>query len=159
MQGIVGFLLASLTSFAGASSCSETAIARSSVDCNGPISTAIKLFRMHVGRYPRGLEELTEKPTLHAEAEKWHGPYLEDAGKVKDPWGEEYRYQSPGQHHPDTYDLWSKGPDRLDGTADDVCDWQTPQSPVRPLLTCEAKLLVATAITFIAVVLLLWRWA
>ncbi len=101
----------------------EKQLAQSAVDSNGPVATAIKLFRMHIGRYPTELKELTEKPDAEDEANKWNGPYLEDATKLKDPWGEEYQYKSPGDHHADTYDLWSKGPDRQDGNDDDIGNW------------------------------------
>lgn len=39
-----------------------------------------------------------------------------------DPWGQPYRYVSPGQHGP--YDLFSVGPDGVEGTDDDVTNWK-----------------------------------
>jgi len=42
---------------------------------------------------------------------------------LKDPWGQEYGYKFPGDVNTDSYDLWSNGPDRQQGTADDVCNW------------------------------------
>ena len=35
----------------------------------------------------------------------------------------EAHYASPGTHNPDSYDLWSVGPDGADGTADDIGNW------------------------------------
>jgi hypothetical protein len=40
-----------------------------------------------------------------------------------DPWGTTYRYRSPGVHHPDAYDIWTAGPDKIDGTTDDEGNW------------------------------------
>ncbi len=37
---------------------------------------------------------------------------------IRDPWGEEYLYRSPPPYL--SYRLWSKGPDRADGTPDDI---------------------------------------
>lgn len=106
----------------------ERSLAQAAIDSSGPIGTAIKLFRMHVGRYPTDLKELVNKPGTEAEANKWNGPYLENATRLKDPWAEEYQYKSPGQHHQNTYDLWSKGPDRQDGTKDDIANFKPQQS-------------------------------
>lgn len=47
----------------------------------------------------------------------WHGPYLRrDSGPV-DPWGQPYVYHSPASG---SRRLLSLGPDRKEGTADDV---------------------------------------
>ena len=37
-----------------------------------------------------------------------------------DPWGHPYRYLEAGVHNPDSFDLWSAGPDGVDGTEDDI---------------------------------------
>jgi general secretion pathway protein G len=42
-----------------------------------------------------------------------------------DPWGEPYQYAYPGTRNKDSYDLWSKGPDKQSGTADDIGNWST----------------------------------
>jgi len=39
----------------------------------------------------------------------------------KDPWQNPYIYVSPGRKHPDSFDLYSAGPDRKPDTPDD--DW------------------------------------
>lgn len=41
----------------------------------------------------------------------------------KDPWGNSYVYLIPGQHHKDSFDVYSMGPDGLDGTEDDIAPW------------------------------------
>ena len=43
----------------------------------------------------------------------------------KDPWGSDYVYRCPGQHHPDGYDVFSMGPDLHEGGTDDIGNWTT----------------------------------
>ena len=88
----------------------------------------LKLYNMHVGQFPtteEGLRALLAKPEDEAMAKKWHGPYLDvdpETG-LRDPWGLEYQYRSPGEHNEGSYDLWSTGPDKEDGTEDDIANW------------------------------------
>ena len=42
--------------------------------------------------------------------------------QLKDPWGQEFIYNYPGQKNQQRYDLCSKGPDRREGTEDDICN-------------------------------------
>jgi general secretion pathway protein G len=42
----------------------------------------------------------------------------------KDPWGEELIYKCPGEHDSDSADVVSKGPDRKEGTEDDIKSWE-----------------------------------
>jgi hypothetical protein len=52
-------------------------------------------------------------------------PYEISNGKVIDPFGNEYQYVCPGVHNPATYDLWSNGSDGINGTPDDISNWQS----------------------------------
>ncbi|MCI0343095.1 MAG: DUF1259 domain-containing protein [Planctomycetales bacterium] len=84
------------------------------------IVSVLGLFRADVGRSPttgEGLSALVTRPADVPRHRTWNGPYLEVL--PADPWGNAYRYVSPA---PDgkAYDLWSSGPDREDGTPDDV---------------------------------------
>lgn len=75
----------------------------------------LKLYRLDTGVYPtteQGLQSLREAP---AGMTKWRGPYLEKEVPV-DPWGMAYQYKLEG----DQYVIWSFGPDRTNGTEDDV---------------------------------------
>jgi|GEM_PF-4062381 len=38
----------------------------------------------------------------------------------RDPWGRPFIYKHPGVKHPDSFDLFSAGPDRKAGTDDDI---------------------------------------
>jgi general secretion pathway protein G len=87
--------------------------------------TALSAFEIDNDRYPKdrnGLQELIERPT---DARNWHGPYLEKRIIPKDPWHNEYAYESPGKHNPDSYDIISAGPDGTFGTEDDIGNWES----------------------------------
>ena len=45
-----------------------------------------------------------------------------------DPWGNEYQYLPEGEKNPESYDLWSYGPDGEDGTEDDIGNWKEDDS-------------------------------
>ena len=91
------------------------------MDIVGPIKSALGQYEVDNGHYPigtNGLLELCQKPDG---ATNWLGPYLE---KVPvDWWGKNYFYEYPGKHNPDSYDLFSAGPDGRIGTADDIDNW------------------------------------
>jgi len=81
-----------------------------------------------MGAYPSTSEGLQALITVPAgNADRWRGPYIMvkgDQNKILlDPWGNPYQYRYPGIHNTTGYDLWSKGPDGRDGTADDIGNW------------------------------------
>jgi general secretion pathway protein G len=92
------------------------------------VSESIKLpltsYRIHMGDYPstaEGLQALITAPA--SKAGQWHGPYLQDGKLPLDPWKEPYGYRNPGTKNKSGYDVFSKGPDRTEGTADDIGNW------------------------------------
>lgn len=83
-------------------------------------------YRLSMGSYPSTNEGLQVLLTAPANAgSKWKGPYVKENVEwpPRDPWGELYQYSYPGKHNLRSYDLWSKGPDKTDGTADDIGNW------------------------------------
>jgi general secretion pathway protein G len=83
-------------------------------------------YRRDIGDYPstaEGLQALVTAPS--SRADRWQGPYLEaPGGRLPiDPWGEPYLYRFPGTKNVSGYDIYSKGPDRLPDTADDIGNW------------------------------------
>jgi general secretion pathway protein G len=88
----------------------------------GLIKSAITTYEMNVNGYPSSLQALRAKPQDLADPTKWAGPYL-DTEIPKDPWGNAYQYACPGQHNPDSFDVWSFGPDGANGTPDDIGNW------------------------------------
>ncbi len=88
------------------------------------ITTPLTAYRIHMGDYPstaEGLQALVTPPANRAD--QWHGPYIEDPKKIIDPWGEPYQYRYPGVHNKNGYDVFSKGPDKTEGTKDDIGNW------------------------------------
>jgi len=91
------------------------------------IKTCLDLFKVDCGRYPttqEGLGALIKRPAAISET-VWHGPYLAIDNFPNDPWGKPYRYEIPGQHHPDLYDVYSLGPNGKGGN-ESVGNW-TPK--------------------------------
>jgi general secretion pathway protein G len=91
---------------------------------NESMKAPLTTYRIQVGDYPttaEGLAALITSPT--DKVDRWHGPYLEAKTLPKDPWGHEYKYTYPGAHNKDSYDLWSAGPNGIDGDADDIGNW------------------------------------
>ena len=91
---------------------------------NSSIKLPLTSYRIAMGDYPAtsdGLQALITAPP--GKAEQWRGPYFSDNKIPLDPWGEPYVYRYPGVKNPKSYDIYSKGPDKQDGTADDIGNW------------------------------------
>jgi general secretion pathway protein G len=85
------------------------------------IGTQLKLYDSMNGFYPtteQGLQALVTQTDTDPRPSRWYQLYKE---LPKDPWQSPYIYRCPGIKHPDSYDLYSAGPDRQPDTADD--DW------------------------------------
>jgi general secretion pathway protein G len=84
------------------------------------LGAALDLFFLDMGRYPttaEGLDALIERrPGLDA----WNGPYLQQTALPLDPWGNPYRYRSPGDGRP--YEIVSLGADGAEGGSGDAAD-------------------------------------
>jgi len=88
------------------------------------IETALKTFRLDIGRYPtseEGLKSLVIKPeSLRA----WDGPYLEKDVPL-DPWSNPYIYKCPAEKS--EYEIISYGADGKpegDGENKDIKSWE-----------------------------------
>ena len=79
----------------------------------GQIGQALDLYKLETGRYPSSSEGLQALVTAPAGVANWNGPYWKKAQIPKDPWGNEYRYTSPGQKG--AYDILSLGADGKEG--------------------------------------------
>ena len=99
---------------------SEVKATRAQLDGFGK---ALDQYRIDTGHYPgteQGLAALVAQP---AGETRWQGPYLAKA-IPKDPWGNDYRYTSPGEHG--DYDLLSYGKDGRpggEGEDADITSW------------------------------------
>jgi len=83
-------------------------------------------YRLATGDFPSTAEGLQALITAPAnKSARWSGPYIEskDGKPPLDPWLEPYQYRYPGTKNKGSYDIWSKGPDKADGTDDDIGNW------------------------------------
>lgn len=89
------------------------------------LESALERFYVQMDRYPttsEGLQVLVEPPSGDASA--WRGPYVKQIRP--DPWGQPFQYKRPGTRHPNSYDLWSQGADRVEGgegSSSDIGNW------------------------------------
>ena len=91
------------------------------------LEVVFDMFEIDTGRYPTTSEALGALLRAPASVkDDWKGPYLK-RGIPKDPWGNEYAYRQPGQHNEYGYDLYSYGPDGVNGTEDDITNWSEDQ--------------------------------
>lgn len=93
---------------------------RVAADVQG-ISTQLRLYESMNGFLPtteQGLQALVTQPSSDPRPTRWYQLYKD---MPKDPWNNNYIYINPGRRNPQSYDLYSAGPDRMPDTADD--DW------------------------------------
>ena len=91
-------------------------VERTKWDITNFIAT-IKTYYLNVGSYPsasEGLQALITEPPELAGTTKWKGPYIEDISIPKDPWGNDYVYNTPGESGRD-FDIISYGKDGVAG--------------------------------------------
>ncbi|WP_193211686.1 type II secretion system major pseudopilin GspG [Luteolibacter marinus] len=83
------------------------------------LSSALKTYKINAGNYPttqQGLKALVEKPTSTPKPRDW----VKIAKSVPtDPWNNEYGYKFPGSKDPTEFEIFSKGPDGIQGNEDD----------------------------------------
>lgn len=97
----------------------EARIARGNADI-ASISMALDMFELHNGHFPPSEEGLKYLRENIGSLSSWKGPYLKK--DPKDPWGKPYLYKTPGTHNND-YDLYSSGPNGIEGDSDDIGNW------------------------------------
>ena len=87
------------------------------------LDSPLMAYRMAVGSYPsteEGLMALIKAP--ESAGERWGGPYLRYKELPVDPWGTPYQYRFPGIKNPESFDVWSLGPDKVESD-DDIGNW------------------------------------
>ena len=85
------------------------------------IKDALEQYKLDNGFYPtteQGLKALVEKPNIPPVPTRWR-QYLDKV--PKDAWDQDFIYVSPGVNRP--FELRSMGPDRKEGTEDDLDVW------------------------------------
>ena len=77
----------------------------------GEISGAVQQYMMeNNSECPKGMDDLVAKKNLKK--------------AIKDPWGKEFVIKCPGTNDTDGADISSSGPDKQEGTADDIKSWE-----------------------------------
>lgn len=99
----------------------EGAKAKSASSQISRLSMAVESYYLDTGNTPNRLEDLVENPSGAA---GWNGPYVKKQ-LLKDPWGRDYQFESPGQHGEfDIYSLGADGQRGGEGTDADVTSWE-----------------------------------
>jgi general secretion pathway protein G len=80
----------------------------------GQIGQTLDLYKLETGRYPTTQEGLQALIAAPAGVTNWNGPYWKKTAIPKDPWGNDYRYSSPGQNNT-PYEVASYGADGKEG--------------------------------------------
>lgn len=121
---IIGMLMGVLVKNVGSSLATGEA-STAKIFVNSSVKSSLIRYRIDMGDLPstaEGLEALVTAPA--GKADKWKGPYI-DGGKLPlDPWGQSYGYRYPGTRNKTECDIFSKGPDRAEGTPDDIGNWE-----------------------------------
>ena len=80
----------------------------------GQIGQTLDLYKLETGRYPSTQEGLQALISAPAGVNSWNGPYWKKTTVPKDPWGNDYRYASPGQNNT-PFEIASYGADGREG--------------------------------------------
>ncbi|MEB4592163.1 type II secretion system major pseudopilin GspG [Candidatus Thiothrix sp. Deng01] len=88
----------------------------------GDLKVKLEMYRADNGSFPPSgaLNALVTNP---GNAPRWR-QYMK--ALPKDPWGNDYRYLNPGTHGGEV-DIYSIGPDKREGTEDDIGSWLLEQ--------------------------------
>ena len=114
-------LLASAITVYATKRVEEAKITRATMDVEA-LNTAIDTYYLQNGAYPGSLVDLSTKPSGQ-DLPQWNGPYIRKS-VINDPWSRPYVYVTPGQHNPDSFDLYSLGKDGQEGSSGNITNWQ-----------------------------------
>ena len=126
---IVVVLISLLAGFAGVHLAGKSKTAKiklAETMIKGTLGQMLENYYLDNDVYPtteQGLEALVEKPSGSPEPRSYPEDGYMDEIKL-DPWDMPYQYACPGTHNTRRFDLWSMGPDRQAGTADDIVNWR-----------------------------------
>ena len=99
----------------------EGAKVRAAATAVSRLSMGVENFYLDTGSTPSRLDDLVDEPH---DAAGWNGPYVKSS-LLKDPWGKEYQYRTPGEHGEfDIYSLGADGQVGGDGKNADITSWE-----------------------------------
>lgn len=82
--------------------------------------SALAMYKLNAGTFPstqQGLKALVDKPTSAPQPRRW----IQIMKKLPpDPWGMDYGYRFPGKKQAGEFEVYSKGPDGMENTGDDL---------------------------------------
>ena len=122
---VIGIILAIgglvLVNVVGASEKADKSLSLAQIQA---FNRALEQFKVEMKRYPseeEGLVVLWNREELEDDddSSKWGGPYLKE-GNPNDVWGSEWIYRNPSEVEGVAYDIVSIGPDKEEGTDDDI---------------------------------------
>jgi general secretion pathway protein G len=85
------------------------------------LQMSVENFYLDTGSAPDALQDLVSEP---GGVTGWNGPYVKNS-ILKDPWGRDYQFRSPGQHG--DFDIYSYGADGQmggEGKNADITSWE-----------------------------------
>lgn len=92
------------------------------------IQQAMRQFKLTFNRWPtdeEGIEVLWNKDRLTEEADQKKWIKFMEEPQPNDMWGTPWGYRQISEHGDESmYDLWSFGPDKQEGTEDDINSWK-----------------------------------
>lgn len=118
---IIGMIAALVVQNVGGSK-STAELKKAAIDIQS-LENALQMYKLNANRFPtteQGLEALVAMPTIEPIPKNYP-----EGGIInrlpQDPWGADYILLSPGEIKP--VEIYSLGPDGIDGTEDDIGSW------------------------------------
>jgi general secretion pathway protein G len=118
---IIGMIAALVIPNVGGSK-STAELKKAAIDIQN-LENALQMYKLNANRFPtteQGLEALVSIPTIEPIPRNYP-----EGGIInrlpQDPWGADYILLSPGEIKP--VEIYSLGPDGIDGTEDDIGSW------------------------------------
>jgi general secretion pathway protein G len=93
------------------------------------IEQALEFYQLDNARFPnadQGLQALVTRPTAPPEPRSYNPAGYIKAEALVDPWDQPFQYRIPGDHNPQSFDIWSLGPDGVE-SGDDIANWSTTE--------------------------------
>jgi general secretion pathway protein G len=95
------------------------------------LEQTLELYKLDNGRYPtseQGLSALVAAPTTEPQPRRYPQQGYVKRADLLDPWGVAYQYVAPGARNTFSFDLFSFGPDGIqggEGENADIGNWDT----------------------------------
>jgi general secretion pathway protein G len=126
---IIGLLMTYLaTNLIGRSEGAKRELARVQIT---KLEQTLELYKLDNGRYPtseQGLNALVSAPTSEPLPRRYPSKGYVKRADLEDPWGVSYQYVAPGSRNQSSFDIFSFGPDQVQGGEAenaDIGNWDT----------------------------------